>query len=208
MRYADPMDQEELRTLKLLEAVDSREPPTQRELARDLNISLGLVNAFMKRLAKKGYFKITHIPKNRVKYLLTPKGALEKSRLTYRYIRYSIGFYREIREMLVTLFSRLEKEGVERIALYGCGEVAELAHLFLQNTSVKLGGVFDQKPDRRKFFGHRVQSHEELTSDGYEYVLLTQTEDIETYFDRLVELGVKPECILHLRDHTKLAGSG
>jgi DNA-binding MarR family transcriptional regulator len=197
------MDQEELRTLKLLEAVDSGEPPTQRELARDLNISLGLVNAFMKRLAKKGYFKITHIPKNRVKYLLTPKGALEKSRLTYRYIRYSVGFYREIRDMLVSLFSRLEKEGVEKIALYGCGEVAELAHLFLQNTSIKLEGVFDQKTDGKSFFGHRVRSCEQITNDGYEYVLLTQTEDIQTHFDRLVDLGVKPECILHLRDHTK-----
>ena len=197
------MDQDELRILKLLEAVDSKEPPTQRELARDLNISLGLVNAFVKRLAKKGYFKVTHIPKNRVKYLLTPKGALEKSRLTYRYIRYSVGFYREIREMLIALFSRLEEEGVGRIALYGCGEVAELAHLFLQNTSIKLAGVFDEEYDGRDFFGHRVKSYEQLAKDGYEYVLLTQTEDIQRHFDRIVDLGVKPECILHIRDHAK-----
>jgi DNA-binding MarR family transcriptional regulator len=195
------MDQDELRTLKLLEAVDSREPPTQRELARDLNISLGLVNAFVKRLANKGYFKITHIPKNRVKYLLTPKGALEKSRLTYRYIRYSVGFYREIRQMLVNLFGRLEEEGVGRIALCGCGEVAELAHLFLQNTSIKLAGVFDEKSDGRNFFGHRVKSYEQLANDGYEYVLLTQIEDIQNHFDRIVSVGVKPECILHLRDY-------
>jgi len=201
------MDQDELRTLKLLEAVGSRKPPTQRELARDLNISLGLVNAFIKRLAKKGYFKITHIPKNRAQYLLTPKGVLEKSRLTYRYIRYSVGFYREIREMLVTLFGRLEQEGVQRITLYGCGEVAELAHLFLQNTSIRLAGVFDQKPDGRIFFGHRVRSYEQLAKDGYEYVLLTQTEDIQSHFDHLVSVGVKPERILHLRDHPKQVSS-
>jgi len=203
MRYADAMDQDELRTLKLLEAVDSREPPTQRELARDLDISLGLVNAFIKRLAKKGYFKITHIPKKRVKYLLTPQGALEKSRLTYAYIRYSVGFYREIREMLVTLFGRLENEGVRRITLYGCGEVAELAHLFLQNTTIRLTGVFDDKYEGQKFFGHMVKSYEQLGNDGYEYVLLTQTEDIQSHFDRLVSIGVTPERILHLRDHSK-----
>jgi DNA-binding MarR family transcriptional regulator len=197
------MDQEELRTLKLLEALDSREPPTQRELARDLNISLGLVNAFVKRLAKKGYFKITTIPKKRAKYLLTPKGALEKSRLTYEYIRYSVGFYREIREMLVTLFGRLEQEGVGRIALYGCGEVAELAHLFLQNTSIKLAGVFDEKSDGLKFFGHMVKSYEQLVQDGYEYVLLTQAEDIQNHFDRLVSMGVAQERILQLRDHSE-----
>ena len=197
------MDQDELRTLKLLEAVDSKEPPTQRELARDLNISLGLVNAFIKRLAKKGYFKITHIPKNRVKYLLTPKGALEKSRLTYRYIRYSVGFYREIREMLVTLFGRLENEGVRRITLYGCGEVAELAHLCLQNTSIRLAGVFDDQYEGQKFSSHLVNSYEQLSNDGYEYVLLTQLEDIQSHFDRLVSIGVAPERILHLRDHSE-----
>ena len=201
------MDQDELRTLKLLEALDSREPPTQRELARDLDISLGLVNAFIKRLAKKGYFKITHIPKNRVKYLLTPKGALEKTRLTYRYIRYSVGFYREIREMLVALFGRLEHEGVRRITLYGCGEVAELAHLFLQNTSIRLTGVVDDKYEGQKFFGHLVKNYENLGNDGYEYVLLTQTEDIQSHFDRLVSIGVAPERILHLRDHLKQVSS-
>ena len=201
------MDQDKLRTLKLLEAIDSSDPPSQRELAHDLNISLGLVNAFIKRLAKKGYFKITTIPKKRAKYLLTPKGALEKSRLTYEYIRYSVGFYREIREMLVALFGRLEREGVEKIALYGCGEVAELAHLFLQNTSIKLAGVFDEKSDERKFFGHRIKSYEQLTNDGYEYVLLTQTEDIQSHFARLVHLGVKPECILHLRGYSEEEGT-
>ena len=196
------MDQDKLRTLKLLEAIDSSDPPSQRELAQDLNVSLGLVNAFIKRLAKKGYFKITTIPKKRAKYLLTPKGAVEKSRLTYEYIRYSVGFYREIREMLLSLFGRLEKEGVDKIALYGCGEVAELAHLFLQNSSIKLSGIFDRRPDGRKFFGQRVRSYKELVKDGYEYVLITQTEDAQSHFDRLVELGVKPECILHLRDYS------
>ena len=194
------MDQDKLRTLKLLEALDSSDPPTQRELAHDLNISLGLVNAFMKRLATKGYCKITTIPKNRVKYLLTPKGFREKSHLTYEYIRYSVGFYREIKGILLSLFERLQNEGVERIALYGCGEVAELAHLFLQNTSIILAGVFDEEADGKKFFGHKVLSYEALDTNNCDYVLLTQTEDIESHCDRLVSVGVKPECILHLRD--------
>jgi len=197
------MDQDKLRTLRLLEAIESGDRVTQRELARDLNISLGLVNAFMKRLAKKGYFKITTIPSNRVKYLLTAKGMREKSRLTYEYIRYSIGFYRQIREILLNLFNRLQEEGVQRMALYGCGEVAELAHLFLQNTSIMVAGVFDEKPDGKKFFGHQVQSCEALAQDGCSYVLLTYTEDIQSHKDRLISAGVKPDCILNLRDYAK-----
>ena len=196
------MDQEKLRTLRLLEAIEAREVTNQRELAQALNISLGLVNAFMKRLAKKGYFKITTIPRNRVKYLLTPEGVREKSRLTYEYIKYSIGFYREIREILITLFARLQNEGVERIALYGCGEVAELAYLFLQNTDIALAGVFDEKGDGREFYGHRVRGCEALANATFDYVLLTQTDNIQNQCDRLVHAGVGHDRILHLRDHT------
>jgi hypothetical protein len=127
----------------------------------------------------------------------------EKSRLTYEYIRYSIGFYRQIREILLDILDRLQQEGVHRIALYGCGEVAELAQLFLQNTSIILAGVFDETADGKKFFGQSVQSCEALAEDGCGYVLLTYTEDIQRHKDRLVQAGVKPECILNLRDYAK-----
>ena len=62
------MDPKDLRTLKILEKIDNDVVPSQRDLARDLNISLGLVNSFIKRLVKKGYFKARHIPKNRMRY--------------------------------------------------------------------------------------------------------------------------------------------
>jgi DNA-binding MarR family transcriptional regulator len=73
------MDIKEIRTLKILQEFDAKDPPSQRYLSNKLNISLGLVNAFIKRLTQKGYFKLTTIPRNRVKYILTPKGVLEKS---------------------------------------------------------------------------------------------------------------------------------
>ena len=101
------MDNQDIRTLKILEEIDNDHSTTQRDLSKKLNISLGLVNSFVKRLAHKGYFKITTIPKNRVKYILTPKGVAEKARLTYQYIQYSFEFYKEAREKLRKLFEDL-----------------------------------------------------------------------------------------------------
>ena len=72
------MTPHEIRTLKILEALEKDPTQTQRDLSHQLKISLGLVNAFTKRLVKKGYFKITTIPKNRIQYMLTPKGWLKK----------------------------------------------------------------------------------------------------------------------------------
>jgi len=77
------MDPKDIRTLKILEQVDNGKTPSQRDLAGELNISLGLVNSFIKRLVKKGFVKIRTVPKKRLKYILTPHGAAEKSRLTY-----------------------------------------------------------------------------------------------------------------------------
>ncbi|MGB5985839.1 MAG: winged helix-turn-helix transcriptional regulator, partial [Desulfobacterales bacterium] len=65
------MDNLELRTLRLLEVLEGNQILSQRELARKLDVSLGLVNSFVRRLAQKGYFKITTIPQNRVRYILT-----------------------------------------------------------------------------------------------------------------------------------------
>ena len=121
------MDQNELKTLRLLEVLEENETKSQRDLSTTLNMSLGLVNAFIKRLYNKGYFKIKNLPRNRVKYILTPKGVAEKSRLTYRYIMLSISFYRDARKKLESVFSELDRSNIRRIAFFGVSELAEIS---------------------------------------------------------------------------------
>ena len=125
------MNNNELRTLKILEEIEKDYAPSQRELARQLNISLGLANSFVKRLVQKGYFKVNNIPKNRVKYVLTPKGMAEKTRLTYRYIQYSFEFYKRFRQKLRGLLQNFVKQGIRRIICYGASDLAEIAYLSL-----------------------------------------------------------------------------
>jgi hypothetical protein len=92
----------------------------------------------------------------------------------------------------------LEREGVERLALYGCGEVAELTYLFLQDTSITLAAVFDATGGGRVFYGHPVKGCETLATTPFDYVLITQTDDINTHRDRLVEAGVHPDRVFQL----------
>ena len=125
------MDPKDIRTLKILEKVDNDKTPSQRDLAGELNISLGLVNSFIKRLVKKGFVKITTIPKRKIKYILTAHGAAEKSRLTYLYLQHSYNFYKEARQKLRNLYAGLEKQGITRIVFYGAGNLAEIAYISL-----------------------------------------------------------------------------
>src|SRR5438445_12821261 len=81
--------------LGLLESVERDGAQSQRRLATELGIALGLVNAYLKRCVKKGYVKVSNVPSHRYAYYLTPQGFAEKSRLTVEYISYSFSFFRQ-----------------------------------------------------------------------------------------------------------------
>src|SRR4051812_41234808 len=80
--------------LSLLNSVEDG-AQSQRRIAEDLGIALGLVNAYLKRCVKKGLVKVRHAPARRYAYYLTPQGFAEKSRLTVEYLSYSFSFFRE-----------------------------------------------------------------------------------------------------------------
>jgi DNA-binding MarR family transcriptional regulator len=189
------MNPKDIRTLRILEEVESERSPSQRELARELNVSLGLVNSFIKRLAKKGYVKITTIPRNRIKYILTPKGAAEKTRLTYEYIQYSYQFYKDARQKLRNLFLTLESQGVARIVFYGASDLAEIAHVSLQESQIQLIAVVDDEKVGKKFLKYIVHDPEDLGTISFDKIILTSLNPKEAILQKIAERGISPELV-------------
>jgi len=192
------MDLTDLRTLKILEKVANESTPSQRDLARDLNISLGLVNSFIKRLAKKGYFKIGHLPKNRIRYILTPRGVTEKSRLTYEYIRHSFEFYRETRQMLRDLYAELETQGVRRIVFYGAGDLAEIAYLSLQQSCIELVAVVDDGKAGNNFMEFTVFHTDRIESLWFDRILITSVNSTESILEKIATLDIPPNRVVEI----------
>src|SRR6202046_5507378 len=83
--------------LDLLNSVERDGGQSQRRLASELGIALGLVNAYLRRCVKKGLVKVTEAPARRYAYYLTPHGFAEKSRLTVEYLGISFSFFRQAR---------------------------------------------------------------------------------------------------------------
>src|ERR1700743_1280810 len=81
----------------LLESVERDGAKSQRRLAAELGIALGLVNAYLKRCIKKGLVKVSEVPRRRYAYYLTPQGFAEKSRLTIESLTSSFSFFRQAR---------------------------------------------------------------------------------------------------------------
>ena len=192
------MDPQDLRSLQLLEEIDNNHSPSQRDLAQKLNISLGLVNSFIKRLATKGYVKITTIPRNRVKYILTPKGFAEKSRLTYEFIQYSFHFYKRAIRDIEGLLNDFQKKGVKKVVFYGANDLAEIAFISLRGTDVQLIGVADEEKQGKDFLGFTVKSITELKKAGFDRIIVTTIDSKEAQLDKLLGKKIPREKIVML----------
>src|SRR6266550_7618540 len=91
---------EDRRNLQALAAIAEDAQITQRNLANKLGMALGLTNIYLKRLVRKGYVKCVNVQSNRLRYLLTPTGIAEKTRLTFEIMEYSLVLYRQVRQHL------------------------------------------------------------------------------------------------------------
>jgi hypothetical protein len=170
----DPVAQ---RNLQILTEIAERQNITQRGLATNLGIALGLTNLYLKRLTRKGYVKITRIPPNRLKYLLTPQGIIEKSRLTYEFVSLSLALYKQTRGRLRDAIQPLILAGPKRLALYGTGEAAELAYLTLREMGVEPLAVYADTA-AASFLGLPVYPKGELAGSDIDRVIVASFQPI------------------------------
>jgi len=184
------MDKQDIHILRLMGEIEQDGGSSQRELSRRLNLSLGLVNTFLKRLVNKGYFKVKTMPSNRVKYFLTPEGVARKTRLTVEYLQYSARFYRDIKKVLVGKFKEMERKQIRTILFFGAGEVAELAYLYIQLTGIHLAGIVDDKRNERNFFELVAEGPERLSREDWDAILITRLDDTRRDMAYLIERGV------------------
>ena len=191
------MDLQGQRDLLLLSELDRDGGATQRTLASKLGVALGLTNLYLKRLARKGYIKISTIPRNRIRYLLTPQGFAEKSRLTYQYMQYSLTYYRDMRGRLKDMLSSLEWTQGQRVAICGTGEVAELAYLALREMNIDCVGFVDGTV-RGTFLSCPVSSPDRIAGWQFDRVLIADLDHAATYEEQLVRSGVPRDKLLKL----------
>ncbi len=185
------------RDLLLLSEVERDAGVTQRSLSTKLGVALGLTNLYLKRLARKGYIKLTTIPRNRIQYLLTPQGLAEKSRLTYLYMQYSLSYYRSMRERSKEMMSSFGGPYGQRVVIYGTTELAELAYLSLREMNIDCVGFIDEKP-RGSFLSYPVSTPEQVSRWQFDRVLITDLEHAAVREKQLARAGVPREKMLSL----------
>ncbi len=86
----------------VLRFINKKPQTNQREIAKNLGLSLGKLNYCLQQLKNKGLVKINNFKKNENKsgylYLLTPKGIVEKTRITISFMNRKMREYDELKK--------------------------------------------------------------------------------------------------------------
>ena len=178
--------------LDLLTSLESGRVVTQGTISKRIGVSIGMINALLKRAVLKGYVKVKAAPYKRYAYYLTPKGFAEKSRLVAEYLEISLSFFRQARQEYAELFERARRSGLRRVALVGSGELAEIASLAAREAEIEMVAVIDRTTNREKVFGVPViKDVAELTEvaqfQEVDALVITDATAPQAAFDRLAE---------------------
>lgn len=120
------------REISLLQNVMKESFASQRDLAKQTGLSLGLINFLFKNFIKDGLIQVFPLSKKKVRYQLTPQGLTLLTRRNYQQTVRTIRTYQNLKKNLVTLLKALEEAGFECFSIYGDGELRDLVEMTIR----------------------------------------------------------------------------
>lgn len=101
---------------KLLKLLEENPDISQRQLAEEMGVSLGKVNYCLKALVQVGLIKMSNFARSNNKigyaYILTPKGLVEKAKVTKRFLAKKLLQYKLLSEEITELKKEVNRTHV------------------------------------------------------------------------------------------------
>lgn len=172
--------------LEFLTAIERGEVVTQMVLRKRIGVSIGLINALLKRGIRNGFVRARKAPLRRFAYCLTPTGFREKGRLVAIYLEESLGFFRLARREYACIFAQAVAEGRSRLVLVGSGELAEIAILAAWDEKIIILGLLDPDTNLDHRYGVKViRSLEEIGT--FDAVVITDSRKPQKAYEAMRE---------------------
>jgi DNA-binding MarR family transcriptional regulator len=182
--------------LNLLTSVEHDGERSQRRIAAELGIALGLVNAYLKRCVKKGLVKVHDAPARRYAYYLTPHGFAEKSRLTVQYLSDSFSFFRKAKDDCTHLFEEAAARGFERLVLAGKSDFTEIAILCAVDAGATVVAIVDSRSEGSRFVGVEVVGFYSDVKGGFDAIIVTDVARAQASYEQAVEACGKDRVLV------------
>ena len=132
----------------------------QRELAGKAGISLGMTNAILKRLIKKGWLMIKHLNSRKISYVISPAGLEEISKRTYQYFKRTIEDVRLYKDRIEQLVSGAVNTGYSIVILVGKSDLDFILEFACREYNVEFNKTIishDNKKNKNAFIIYSEQ---------------------------------------------------
>ena len=178
---------QEMRELNLLQELEKNPIISQRELSNKFGIALGVTNACLRRMVRRGWIRITGFNHHKIGYYLTPKGLAEKTKLTFHLISWTVQHYSALKEIIGKKFLEMQNSGIERIVFYGVSDEMEVAYVTLQGVNLKLVGIVEDEDKivPKEAFGFELKDVSQIETMNPDAVLITSLVGQEERAERL-----------------------
>lgn len=129
----------------LLKEIGQDPMVTQASLSNRLGIAVGSVNWYIKRLVHRGWVKVSHLDRTRLKYDLTREGMAVFTQRALLYARDSLKVYSDIRKKAKALVVELQQKGIRQVQLEGRDgdEILDILRL----TCIEAGIQLSEEPN-------------------------------------------------------------
>ena len=199
----DTSTREDLGMLAVMEALVEDEEVTQRELSRRSGLHLKKVNYCLHKLLEKGqvrFQRVMNSPNKRAYlYVLTPAGLQEKSRLTYRFLKVTLGYYNQVEEKLEQCLAEMGRAGVRRVILYGASDAARIVMGLVGGNGIRAVGVVDDGLEVGEFSGVPVVAPGDVSRLGWDGMLVTALDNLDAVDDQIEKLGLPESRVWRLK---------
>lgn len=149
--FQDTREQTEKKVMvHLLSEIERNPTFTQRGLASELGIALGLMNQYLKSCITKGWVRALQVSPRRITYFLTSDGFKEKSHMVADYLAKSLSFFRDARAQCEAVFTECQQFDWKKVALIGHGDLADIARLVAHSMGIQVK-VVDAEYDLSTF---------------------------------------------------------
>lgn len=140
---ARPMTEIKQHEYALLNEIAQDSLVTQANLSDRLGIAVGSVNWYIKRLIHRGWVKVSHLDRTRLKYDLTSEGMKVFTQRALSYAQDSLKVYGNFRNKAKAVVIELKKQGVQSVYLNGDDETMDIMRLTCIEAGIRISDIPD-----------------------------------------------------------------
>ena len=126
-----------IKKINFLSELEKKEIISQNVISKKIFVSLGMVNALLKKAISKGFVKAKSAPYKRYIYYLTKQGFTEKSNLVREYLEDSLSFFKKTKLLYSEIFKKIKNKN---IYIVGEGDLVDVSKLAAIEANIALNG--------------------------------------------------------------------